>query len=380
MKMMFAFGTRPEVIKLAPVVLCARKIFPELDLFLCATGQHRAMQEQALATFSLTPDVDLDVMLPNQTLAMLTTNLMSCMTSILQAEKPDWLVVQGDTTTAFVSALAAFYLQIPVAHVEAGLRTRQLTSPFPEELNRQLLGRIASQHFAPTRLAANHLLREGLLEKNIKVTGNTVVDALLHIQAFFHVNPELVEKTCRQLVQDNDKRTLVLITCHRRESFGEPLIDICRAIATLARLYPDIMWIYPVHLNPNVQTTVNAHLANFANVMLIAPLDYISTLYLMSKVTLVMTDSGGIQEEAPSFGKPTVVMRDYTERQEGVDAGCAVLAGTKAENIIQAVQSYLAHNQRETPLVLKNPYGDGNASLRILNSLQGVHHEDMFDG
>ncbi len=374
MKLFAVVGTRPEVIKLAPVIRAAKQ--QQLDIIVCATGQHREMLQQALANFDLTPDVALDVMAANQTLPQLTTKLMHGLTEQIAAHQPDWVLVQGDTTSAFIAGLASFYQQVKVGHVEAGLRTYNLASPFPEELNRQLLSRIAAQHFAPTQSAAENLMREGIAAEKIVVTGNTVVDAVKLIAARWQQQlPHFPAPLTEWLA--NPKQKCVFVTCHRRESFGAPLIDICRAIRTLCEKYTDHVWIFSVHPNPNVRETVFRELQAVKNLQLVDPLDYEATLYLLSRSSLVLTDSGGIQEEAPSFAVPVVVMRQHTERHEGIAAGFATLAGTVPQHIIAAADAYLTVQQKLKDL--PNPYGDGNASERILQALAVQPVEACYD-
>jgi UDP-N-acetylglucosamine 2-epimerase (non-hydrolysing) len=368
MKVMVIAGTRPEIIKLAPVIFAA-KASDHIETIVCATGQHREMQKQAFATFNIVPDIDLDVMGANQTLAQLTENAMREITKALKTYQPDWVLVQGDTTSAFVGGLAAFYQHIKVGHVEAGLRTYNLQSPFPEELNRQLLTKLASLNFPPTSLSAENLLRELVPAENILITGNTVVDAINYMVNRWQGTPPLIPDAVASLLAD-PARKLVLVTCHRRESFGEPLMNICRALQQLCQQYADYTWVYPVHLNPNVKEVVMRELQHIPNLHLIAPLDYEATLYVMSRASLVLTDSGGIQEEAASFAVPTVVMRNHTERQEGVDAGFATLVGTDLNAIVKAASYYLDSLTIREELAHKpNPYGDGKASQRIVDAL-----------
>lgn len=357
-------GTRPEAIKLAPIVFALRER-PGIRTVLCSSGQHREMLKQALAVFNLRPDIDLGIMQPNQTLAGLTAGLMTALDATLVEQRPDWIIIQGDTTTALCASLAGFYRGIPVAHVEAGLRTGDLAAPFPEEANRQLIARLASLHFAPTELARRNLLAEDISEARISVTGNTVVDAVHWIQHKWRrqgaprLPPALVDL----------KEGHVLITCHRREHFGEGLRTICSALEQFALRHPTRTLIFPVHLNPNVQEVVRARLGHVPNIKLVEPIDYEAMLLLLSKASLVLTDSGGIQEEAPSFGVPAVVMRAHTERVEGIAAGFAVLAGLNAEAIVAHAEAFLsaaAQRLHGRP----NPYGDGHAAQRILGILK----------
>jgi UDP-N-acetylglucosamine 2-epimerase (non-hydrolysing) len=365
-KVMVVFGTRPELIKLAPVMAEARRRSPQVELIVCSTGQHKEMLAQAMDVFDITPDEDLTLMQANQTLADLTARLMTGMDHALRKHQPDVVMVQGDTTTAFVSALAAFYQGIPVAHVEAGLRTGDLTSPFPEEGNRLLIARLARWHFAPTAQAANQLLAEGVAKQQVQITGNTVVDAIEMIKAKWVNQPYAGEAT--QLFPG---RQLVLITTHRRENFGEGLQNICQAIRQLSRAHPELGFVFPVHLNPNVREVVLQQLADINNLHMMSPVDFEASLYLQSRACLILTDSGGIQEESPSFGVPCVVMRQHTERAEGVSAGFAHLAGTSAAKIIQLSEQCLSINTRTILQGLVNPYGDGLSSQRIVSSVLG---------
>lgn len=362
---MVVFGTRPEVIKLAPVVLEARSRPNQIKLLVCSTGQHREMLDQAMQVFGIEPDVDLAVMSKNQTLASLTSKLMDSLTATFDAHKPNVVVVQGDTTSAFVASLAAFYQQIPVAHVEAGLRTGDLASPFPEELNRVLISRMAHWHFPPTKQAAQNLLGEKVDSEKIVITGNTVVDAIKIIR----------QKWSKFDVDANyfPNKELVLITTHRRENQGDTLMKICAAIKLLSQSHPELGFVFPVHLNPNVREIVYQELKGIENLIMIEPLDFNVTLQLQSQCKLIITDSGGIQEEAPSFAVPTVVMREHTERREGIDAGFSTLAGTETSSILKAAEAFLNETNVKQRLSSKvNPYGDGNASSRIINVLLGL--------
>lgn len=364
MKIMVVFGTRPELIKLAPVMVEARRRSPEVELIVCSTGQHKEMLAQAMAVFDITPDEDLALMQANQTLADLTARLITGMDQALRRYQPDVVLVQGDTTTAFVSALAAFYQGIPVAHVEAGLRTGDLTSPFPEEGNRLLIARLARWHFAPTAQAANQLLAEGVSKQQVQITGNTVVDAIEMIKAKWVNQPYSGE-----LAQLFPGQQLVLITTHRRENFGEGLQNICQAIRQLSQSHPEHGFVFPVHLNPSVREVVIQQLADIKNVRMMFPVDFEASLYLQSRACLILTDSGGIQEESPSFGVPSVVMRKHTERAEGISAGFAHLAGTNAERIVQLAEECLSVNTSQVLRGLANPYGDGKSSKRVVDQL-----------
>jgi UDP-N-acetylglucosamine 2-epimerase (non-hydrolysing) len=365
MKVMVVMGTRPEVIKMAPVVAALRN---EADVVVCSTGQHREMLEQALSFFDIMPDLDLDAMRAGQSLNSLVSRLMGKLDEALERVRPDWVLVQGDTTSAFCAGLAAFHRGIPVGHVEAGLRTGDLASPFPEEANRGLLSRIATRHFAPTTLARDNLLKEGVPAERIALTGNTVVDSIRAVQDGWYrkspVNPLPGAA--------DDDRPYVLVTCHRRENAGDVLSGICAVLGDLCARYPDYRWVFPVHLNPAIRERVFAELAGIANLDLIEPVDYPTSLYLISRSVLVVSDSGGIQEEAPTFGVPVVVMRNHTERREGIDAGFATLAGQSVEGIEHAVVSWLDDPVRRHELRNRaNPYGDGSASKRIVDSLLG---------
>ncbi|MDE1182993.1 UDP-N-acetylglucosamine 2-epimerase (non-hydrolyzing) [Paraburkholderia sp.] len=373
MKVMVVMGTRPEVIKLAPLVKALRA---EMQTVVCSTGQHREMLDQALAFFDITPDLELDTMRPGQTLNSLSARLLSALDDVLVSEQPDWVIVQGDTTTAFCAALAAFHRGIRVGHVEAGLRTGDLTSPFPEEANRSLLSRIATLHFAPTSLARDNLIREGVAAAQIVVTGNTVVDSILAVRDSWTHTPTQSPLPAWNGAQQSH----VLVTCHRRENFGDVLSGICKVLRDLSQRYADYRWVFPVHLNPAVRGPVLRELDGIPNLAMIEPVDYPTSLYLISRSALVVSDSGGIQEEAPTFGVPVVVMRNHTERREGVDAGFATLAGQSVEGIERAVTSWLDDPARRDTLRNRpNPYGDGDASKRIVAGLSGRPVE-VFSG
>ena len=366
MKLMVVFGTRPEVIKLAPVAAEARRRAKDIELVVCSTGQHKEMLAQALSVFDLRPDVDLQLMQPNQTLAGLTSRLLDALTATINHHQPDAVVVQGDTTSAFVGALASFYQQVPLAHVEAGLRTGDLASPFPEELNRVLVGRMARWHFPPTAPSAANLLAEGVLPAHVLVTGNTVVDAIRMVRERWATGAQLLP------VHPFPGRLLVLVTTHRRENHGDTLLQICAALKILCARHPELGFVFPVHLNPKVHDVVMAKLGNINNMKLIAPVDFDINLYFQSQSRLVITDSGGIQEEAPTFAVPTVVMREHTERGEGISAGFATLAGTQTAAIVEAAERYLADTTLQTRLAnTPNPYGDGQASRRIISAILG---------
>lgn len=366
-KTLVVCGTRPEGIKLAPVVQALAKR-PAFDVKLCVTGQHREMLAPILAFFGLKPDFDLELMKPGQTLYDVTAGALLKLKPVLDEVKPDVVVVQGDTTTAFAGALAAFYEKVKVAHVEAGLRTGDRYSPFPEEMNRVLVSRLADFHFAPTENARRHLEGEAV-RHGVYVTGNTVIDALLEAHAL--VKRSHAEQFAREFSMLDASKRLVLVTGHRRESFGAPFESICRALKTLAEKYPDVELLYPVHLNPNVRAPVDRILKGTPRVHLIEPVDYPRLVYLLSRATLVLTDSGGIQEEAPTLGKPVLVMREVTERPEGIDAGCAQLVGTDERRIIEAASTLLDDAAAYARMAqAKNPYGDGTAAEQIAAILE----------
>lgn len=359
-------GTRPEVIKLAPVVAELKK-YKEAKVTLCSTGQHRQMLEQALADFALTPDEDLAVMHHNQTLASLSSRILERLDPLLEQLNPTWVIVQGDTTTVTIASMAAFYRQIKVAHVEAGLRSFSKYAPFPEEINRRIAGVIADIHFTPTEDAKKNLLREGVPETDIVVTGNTVIDALLWTKESIK-DEDLLPLAVKEHIREGGR--MVLITGHRRENFGQGFLDICNAIKELGNKYPGVLFVYPVHFNPNVRQPVNELLSSHKNILLMEPVSYKPFVALMTASTLVLTDSGGVQEEAPSLGKPVLVMRDVTERPEGVKAGTTQLVGSDPNAIVQAV-SGLLDNKTSYQKMAKaiNPYGDGQAAVKIAAEL-----------
>ena len=375
-------GTRPEGIKMAPVVAALRAA-GDLDCRVVATGQHREMFQQVADNFGFAVDADLSVMRPGQTLAGLTARLMDGIDGWLEQGHPDLALVQGDTTTVLVAALACFYRRIPIGHVEAGLRTGDIWSPFPEEVNRRLSSPIVSLHFAPTESAKAALLREGVAEETVEVTGNTVIDALL-MEVAHQQEPAVragIEASLAELLgADWAEAPYVLITGHRRENFGDGIRQICEAITALARRYPDHRFVYPVHLNPNVKEHVDRLLGGLANVRLIAPQGYRNFVALMSRCRLVLTDSGGVQEEAPSLGKPVLVMRDTTERPEGVTAGTALLVGPRADTIVEHTVHLLEDRRAyESMANAVNPYGDGRAAERILARIHRFFGEQQTD-
>lgn len=376
---LLVFGTRPEAIKMAPLVKKLQTIPEQFRTVVCVTGQHRQMLDQVLQLFDITPDYDLNIMQPNQDLYDITSRIMLGMRDVLKEVQPDIVLVHGDTTTSTASALAAFYQQIPIGHVEAGLRTGNIYSPWPEEMNRLITGRIAVVHFSPTPLSRENLLKENVDDSKIIVTGNTVIDALQMVVDRLRRDDQLAGKVKNKVLSmgyDVDRlsegRQLVLITGHRRENFGDGFLNICHAIKNLAEKYPNVDFVYPMHLNPNVRKPVLEILGESAeNVFLIEPLDYLPFVYMMQHSTLILTDSGGVQEEAPGLGKPVLVMRDTTERPEAVEAGTVLLVGTNREKIEQGVSMLLedADTYRRMSEAV-NPYGDGNACERIAEALR----------
>lgn len=351
---------------------------PHIDCKVCVTGQHREMLDQVLALFDIEPDFDLNVMKRGQDLYDVTTSILAGMRGVLDEAKPDMVLVHGDTTTTMAATLAAFYKRIAVGHVEAGLRTGNLLSPWPEEANRKLTGALTALHFAPTQRARRNLLAEGLSDEAIVVTGNTVIDALLHVRERLASDAVLRDEAQRVLPALDANRRLVLVTGHRRESFGDGFERICTALAQLAHAYPDIDIVYPVHLNPSVREPVNRLLTGIANVHLIEPLDYLPFVSLMDRATLILTDSGGIQEEAPSLRKPVLVMRDTTERQEAVDAGVVQLVGTDVRTIVDSVSCLLEDSATYAAMSRgDNPYGDGHACDRIADALNARWHSAL---
>ena len=377
-KILLVFGTRPEAIKMAPLVKKLQEYPEQFQTIVCVTGQHREMLDQVLRLFDIAPEYDLNIMKPNQDLYDITSRILLGMRDVLREVQPDIVLVHGDTTTSMAAALAAFYQQIPVGHVEAGLRTGNIYSPWPEEMNRLITGRITTYHFSPTPLAKENLLREHVDEKQIIVTGNTVIDALQMVVKRLAEDKALANEVAAKIGQmgydvqrlDGNRR-MVLITGHRRENFGEGFLNICHAIKHLAEQYKDVDFVYPMHLNPNVRKPVLEILGEKAeNVFLIEPLDYLPFVYMMQHSTLILTDSGGVQEEAPGLGKPVLVMRDTTERPEAVEAGTVLLVGTNREKIEQGVSMLLddAATYRKMSEAV-NPYGDGLACERIVKKL-----------
>ena len=380
-KVMLVFGTRPEAIKMAPLVKEFQKQPKRVETVVCVTGQHREMLDQVLKIFDIKPDYDLNIMKQGQDLYDVTARVLTGMRDVLKEVKPDVVLVHGDTTTSTAAALAAFYQQIPVGHVEAGLRTHNIYSPWPEEMNRLLTGRLATYHFSPTPLSRNNLIKESVDDRNIIITGNTVIDALYWVVDKIKNNKELdnelediLSKAGYDLNRLNNGKKLVLITGHRRENFGDGFINMCTAIKDLTVKYPDLDFVYPMHLNPNVRKPIHEvfgeNLSGLKNMFFIEPLEYLSFVYLMEKSSIVLTDSGGIQEEAPGLGKPVLVMRDTTERPEALDAGTVKLVGTDYNKIVNEVSSLIddkAAYEKMSKAV--NPYGDGLACGRIVNAL-----------
>jgi UDP-N-acetylglucosamine 2-epimerase (non-hydrolysing) len=363
-KVAVIFGTRPEAIKMAPVVR-ALKATPGIDTQVWSTGQHRQMLDQVLDLFEITTDRDLQVMVPDQTLNGLFSRVVARMDEVFAEEQPDRVLVHGDTTTAAAAATAAFHRGIPVGHVEAGLRSGHMDKPWPEEFNRRCVDLVADHLYAPTVWARDNLLKENLGERRIVVTGNTVVDALLHVQGRIEGEPALAAELASRFPQIDPDKRLVLVTGHRRENFGQGFLNICQALAEISEL-SDVQVLYPVHLNPNVQRPVMSLLAQRPNISLVEPVDYLSFVYLMGRASVILTDSGGVQEEAPSLGKPVLVMREVTERPEAVEAGVVRLVGAEAENIVSCVRDTLEGPARPR---IANPYGDGKAAERIVGEI-----------
>ncbi len=371
------FGTRPEAVKMAPVVQALRRT-PQVESRVCVTAQHRQMLDQVLELFDLHPDVDLDLMQPDQDLPSLTAAILTHLDPVLADLKPDWILVQGDTTTVLASSLAAFYRHIRVGHVEAGLRTNDKWQPYPEEINRRLASVVTDLHFAPTEWARQNLLRENIPASQVVVTGNTVIDALQQV-ARMPATPSVKALLDGIGVHDDTAISnasagtphMILVTAHRRENFGKPLEDICRALRHLVEIYQgSLRIVYPVHLNPNVQGPVHRWLDGISQITLLQPLDYLPMVHLMKHASLVLTDSGGLQEEAPAFGKPVLVMRQVTERPEGVQAGTVRLVGTDPQIIVSEVCRLLDDSQAYSVMAQAiNPYGDGQAAMRIVNAL-----------
>lgn len=370
MKVLTVFGTRPEAIKMAPLVKLLERQ-NDIESVVCVTAQHRQMLDQVLDLFSIKPNHDLNIMKPGQTLAGITTEILNKIEKVLTIDKPDLVLVHGDTSTTFAATLAAYYHKIPVGHVEAGLRTGDIYSPWPEEANRKLTGVLAKFHFAPTEQSKENLTKEAVPANNIIVTGNTVIDALLWVKERLESDPALSASLESQFPFIKAGRKLVLITGHRRENFGDGFVRICSAIKSLAKTFGDVDFVYPMHLNPNVREPVNRILGGLANVHLIEPQDYLPFVYLMTRATIILTDSGGIQEEAPSLGKPVLVMRNTTERPEAVAAGTVKLVGTEVEQIEKEVSALLMNDEAYNQMSFAhNPYGDGKACERIVAAIR----------
>ena len=377
LKVLTVFGTRPEAIKMAPLVR-ALAAHPAIDSKVCVTAQHRQMLDQVLALFEIEPDFDLNIMRPGQNLYTITADIVQNIAGVFEEFRPDYVLVHGDTSTTFCAALAAYYQRIKIGHVEAGLRTGNLMSPWPEEGNRRLTGVLADLHFAPTVASRDNLLAENVKSSHILVTGNTVIDALIAVQQKLGESAALYQQQASRFPFLRDDARLVLVTGHRRENFGGGFERICTALGQLAVSYPDVDFVYPVHLNPNVQEPVKRLLGGLDNVHLIEPQEYLPFVFLMSRSYLILTDSGGIQEEAPSLGKPVLVMRDTTERPEAVAAGTVRLVGTDVERIVRNVVQLLEERvEYETMSVAHNPYGDGKASARIVQALVAQHQEAL---
>lgn len=369
MKILSVFGTRPEAIKMSPLVKELQN-YSHVDSRVCVTAQHREMLDQVLQLFQIVPEYDLNLMKHGQTLLSLSQRIIENLSPILEDFRPDIVLVHGDTTTTFMASLCSFYHQIPVGHVEAGLRTGNMYSPWPEEANRKLTGVIAKLHYAPTKSSEKNLLNEGVKEEDILVTGNTIIDALLMITKRIENDEVLTERMKKELPHFSEDKKMVLITSHRRENFGKGMENICKGIVELADLYPEVEFVFPVHLNPKVRGPVHKLLSGKENIQLIEPLEYLPFVYLMSKSYIVLTDSGGIQEEAPSLGKPVLVMRDTTERPEAIHAGTVKLVGTSTSSIIENVSKLIDDpNEYHEMSLAHNPYGDGEASKRIARSL-----------
>ena len=367
-KVVVMVGTRPEAIKMAPVYLELKKYPQDFQPILVSTGQHKEMLQQALMDFGVSPDIDLHIMTQNQTLSGMSAKLFGSVDSLFSDLQPDIVLVQGDTTTVMVASLCAFYHKIPVGHVEAGLRSHNINLPFPEELNRRVTGIVANWHFAPTELSAENLIREGISSENICVSGNTVIDSLLFMQKKVNANPPQLPFELEQIIKEN--RRIILVTGHRRESVGHGFVNMCEAIKELTARFPEDRIVYPVHLNPQVRETVFSYLKNVPGVILTDPLPYRPFVYLMDKSYLILTDSGGIQEEGPSIGKPVLIMRDVTERPEGVKAGVNFLVGTDKTSIYDCASSFLIDSlkYREVQKIV-SPFGDGFAASRIVKFL-----------
>ena len=379
MKVMVVFGTRPEAIKMAPLVKALQQAAPALQTVVCVTAQHREMLDQVLRLFELQPEYDLNVMKPGQDLFDITTQILTGLKPVLAAEQPNLVLVHGDTSTTLAASLAAYYTRAKVGHVEAGLRTNNKWAPFPEEMNRRLTGAMTDVHFAPTATAKANLLREGVSADAIHVTGNTVIDALLAVVDKLRADAGLRQRLDKEFSFLDPNRRLILVTGHRRENFGEGFQNICHALADIASAHPDVQVLYPVHLNPNVRQPVHDILAarQLDNVHLIDPVDYLPFVYLMDRAHLIITDSGGVQEEAPSLGKPVLVMRETTERPEAVEAGTVRLVGTNRQKLVAEAERLLADPAAYAAMAqAHNPYGDGQASQRIVKTLLNLKNKE----
>jgi UDP-N-acetylglucosamine 2-epimerase (non-hydrolysing) len=375
MKVMPILGTRPEAVKLAPVIKALADHPRDVDLHICVTAQHREILDQALALFKIHPDVDMDLMRQRQTPTQIASLVLQNLAALFQEEKPDWVLVQGDTTTVMASTIAAVYAKVKVGHVEAGLRTYDKAQPFPEEINRRIAGAVADRHFAPTQRACDNLLSERVAREDIVITGNTVIDAL-HMASAMHY-----DMGCGPLKEIPFGKRIILITAHRREAFGDPVESICMALKEIAASYDDVHIVYPVHPNPHIAGPVHEMLGGLPGITLLPPLDYLPFVQLMKRCTIVLTDSGGIQEEAPSLGKPVLVLREITERPEAVSAGTARLVGTDKEKIIRTTAKLLEDEEAYQQMAQSvNPYGDGKAARRIVDSLLGKPVDEMGAG
>lgn len=375
---LFIFGTRPEAIKMMPVIKELQSSVNYLPI-VCVSGQHSKLLTQVMELFEIKPDYNLRVMQKNQSLEQLTKRILIRFEKILEIEKPSLIIVHGDTTTAFAGALGGFYKKIPVAHVEAGLRTNNIYSPWPEEMNRRLISSIATIHFTPTLQSQKNLLKENIPKNNIFLTGNTVIDALKITKNLIDTSPKLLSKLKNKFKNINFLKDIILVTGHRRENFGQGFKQICQALIEIAKLHQDIQIVYPVHLNPNVKDVVKDMLSGFQNIKLLDPLDYISFVFLMSNAKIILTDSGGIQEEAPYFGVPVIVMRENTERPEGIEAGTVVLSKPIADQLVATFQKiYLNEDLYNEMSKATNPYGDGNASKKIVRGLKDYEKRKTF--
>ncbi|AYA03216.1 UDP-N-acetylglucosamine 2-epimerase (non-hydrolyzing) [Acinetobacter sp. WCHAc010034] len=370
-RILLVFGTRPEAIKMAPLALMLKEQNGDFETKVCVTGQHRQMLDQVLELFQLTPDFDLNLMKPGQTLSDVTSGVLKGLEQVFEEWLPDIVLVHGDTATTFAASLAAYYHKVKIGHVEAGLRTGDIYSPWPEEANRKLTGALANYHFAPTQSSYNNLIKENINPALISVTGNTVIDALLKVKEKVETDQNIIKNFEQEFSFLDGSKKLILVTGHRRENFGQGFLNICTALANIAKKYADVQIVYPVHLNPNVQKPVNELLSGISNIHLIAPQDYLPFVYLMNRSYLILTDSGGIQEEAPSLGKPVLVMRDTTERPEAVEAGTVKLVGTDASIIERSVIDLIENNDLYKLMAeAHNPYGDGTSCQQIIDFLK----------